>query len=334
MYHNRNIDRHIEVHVFDKAFHGFWSSYRRKRRMGRKNKVLLNWDWRLYSLIVLPVLYYLIFKYGPMVGNIIAFRKFVPGGSWLGNKWIGLKYFKMFINDPNFWQIFRNTLRISFASLIFGFPAPIIFALLLNEISSNKFKRAVQTISYMPHFLSIVVVAGMIMDILSPSGGFINQVIIKITGKPIPFMQESKYFTGIYVVSGIWQHLGWGAIIYLAALTGINPALYEAADIDGANGWQKIIYITLPGMFSTIIVMFILNIGNLLNVGFEKVFLLYNPAIYDKADVLSTYLFRMAMQMNSFSYATAIGLFNSIIGLVLIFSANQLSKKVLGSALW
>lgn len=299
-----------------------------------KNKSWLKKDWQLYSLVIIPIVYYIIFKYGPMLGNIIAFRKFVPGGSWLGNKWIGLRYFKMFITDPNFWQIFGNTLRISFVSLLFGFPAPIIFALLLNELRNERFKRSVQTISYMPHFLSIVVVAGMIMDILSPSGGFINQIIIKLTGKPIPFMQESQYFTGIYVISGIWQHLGWGAIIYLAALTGIDPNLYEAAQIDGANRWQQTIFITIPGMFPTIIVMFILNIGNLLNVGFEKVFLLYNPAIYDRADVLSTYLFRMAMQMNSFSYATAIGLFNSLIGLILILTSNQLSKRTLGSALW
>ncbi len=291
-------------------------------------------DWQLYALLALPIAYYLVFKYGPMIGNIIAFRKYVPGGNFLGERWIGLKYFKMFIFDSNFWNIFRNTLRISFFSLIFGFPAPIIFALLLNEIRSRHFKKAVQTVSYLPHFLSIVVVAGMIMEILSPSGGIINQIVIAVTGKPIQFMQKSNYFVWIYVFSGMWQQVGWGAIIYLAALTGISPELYEAAEIDGANRLQQTFYVTIPGILPTVIVLLILNVGNLLNVGFEKIMLLYNPMIYDKADVISTYLYRMAMQMNSFSYATAIGLFNAVIGLILVASANKISKMVTGSALW
>jgi putative aldouronate transport system permease protein len=291
-------------------------------------------DWQLYSLLVLPVIYYLIFKYLPIVGNIIAFRKYVPGGSMFGDHWVGFKYFSMFIFDQNFWNIFWNTIRISMTTLIFGFPAPIIFALLLNEITSPGFKKTVQTISYLPHFLSIVVVAGMIMDVLSPSGGIINMLIKTFTGKTIPFMQESQYFTAIYVVSDIWQGIGWGAIIYLAALTGINTELYEAAMIDGANRWRQTLHVTLPGILPTVTVMLILNLGNILNVGFEKVFLLYNPAIYDKADVLSTYLYRMAMQMNSFSYATAVGLFESVIGLVLVLFTNALSKKMSGSGLW
>jgi putative aldouronate transport system permease protein len=291
-------------------------------------------NWQLYALLVLPIVYYLIFKYGPMIGNLVAFRRYIPGGHFLGERWIGLKYFKMFIFDPNFWNIFRNTLRISVFSLIFGFPTPIIFALLLNEIRNRYFKRTVQTISYLPRFLSIVVVAGLIMDILSPSGGIINQVVVALRGKPIQFMQESKYFVWIYVFSGIWQQTGWSAILYLAALTGINPELYEAAEIDGANRFQQTIHVTIPGILPTVIVLLIISVGNLLNVGFEKIMLLYNPMIYDKADVLSTYLFRMAMQMNNFSYATAIGLFNAVIGLILVASANKVSKMVTGSALW
>jgi putative aldouronate transport system permease protein len=306
-----------------------------KQKKALKNQLgLIRNDWQLYSLLLIPIIYYIVFRYLPMIGNIIAFRKYVPGGSMFGEKWIGLKYFNMFLFDSNFWNIFGNTLRISIASLIFAFPAPIIFALLLNEIRHAGFKKAVQTISYLPHFLSIVVVAGMIMDILSPSGGIINIALKSLTGKTIPFMQESKYFTGIYVVSGIWQGLGWGAIIYLAALTGINPELYEAAEIDGANRWQQTLHVTIPGILPTVAVMFILNVGSLLNVGFEKVFLLYNPAIFDKADVLSTYLYRMAMQMNSFSYSTAVGLFESIIGLILIFTTNKVSKQISGSGLW
>jgi putative aldouronate transport system permease protein len=309
-------------------------SSRSVKPIGRVGAKLILKDWQLYSLLILPIVYYVIFKYLPIVGNIIAFRKYVPGGSMFGDRWVGLKYFSMFIFDQNFWNIFWNTIRISLMTLIFGFPAPIIFALLLNEITSPGFKKTVQTISYLPHFLSIVVVAGMIMDVLSPSGGIINMLIKNLTGKTIPFMQESQYFTAIYVVSDIWQGIGWGAIIYLAALTGINTELYEAAMIDGANRWRQTLHVTIPGILPTVTVMLILNLGNILNVGFEKVFLLYNPAIFDKADVISTYLYRMAMQMNSFSYATAVGLFESVIGLVLVLLTNALSKKLSGSGLW
>jgi putative aldouronate transport system permease protein len=292
-------------------------------------------DWQLYSLLLLPVLNFLIFKYGPMVGNIIAFNRYTPGGFWLGSKWVGIRYFKMFMLDPNFWRIVRNTVVISFTSLALGFPAPIVFALLLNELKGKHFKKTVQTISYLPHFLSMIVVAGMIQDILSPSGsGFINIIIKAITGTPVYFFQEPKYFVPIYVISGIWQGVGFGAIIYLAALTGINPELYEAAEIDGANRLQQTIHVTLPGILPTVIVLLILNVGNILNVGFEKVFLLQNPVIYDVADVISTYLYRIGLQANNPSYATAIGLFESIIGVGIVIGANQLSKKVAQTSLW
>jgi putative aldouronate transport system permease protein len=291
-------------------------------------------DWQLYSLLLLPVLYYIIFKYGPMVGNIIAFRKYVPGGPWLGTKWVGLKYFKMFITDKAFWNVFRNTIVISVSSLIFSFPIPIIFALLLNEIRSVMFKRTVQTISYLPHFLSIVVVAGIVIDLLSPSVGFINKIVVFFTGHTVQFMQEPGCFVPIYVISGIWQETGWNAILYLAALTNINTELYEAAEIDGAGRWKQTIHVTIPGIMPTIAILFILNLGNLLNVGFEKVLLLYNPAIYDTADVISTYLYRIAFTTNSFSYATAIGLFESVIGLVLIITANKFTRKFAETSLW
>jgi putative aldouronate transport system permease protein len=291
-------------------------------------------DWQLYSLLLIPVAYYLIFKYGPMIGNLIAFRKYVPGGSWLGEKWVGFKYFEMFINDQNFWRIFWNTIKISVATLVFGFPMPIIFALLLNEIRHTGFKRAVQTISYMPHFLSMVIIAGIILDFLSPSGGLLNQAILKLTGHSISFMQDPAYFIWIYVISEIWQGMGWGAIIYLAALTGINMELYEAAEIDGANRWKQTLHVTLPGIAPTVVTLLILNIGSILGVGFEKILLIYNPSIYETADVLSTYLYRMGLQMNNFSYATAIGLFESLIGLVLVISANAFSKKFAETSLW
>ncbi len=291
-------------------------------------------DWQLYSLLILPVLYYVIFKYGPMIGNVIAFRKYVPGGPWLGTSWVGLKYFKMFILDPQFWEKFRNTIVIGLSSLVFGFPLPIIFALLLNEIGNIAFKRTVQTISYLPHFLSIVVVASMVIDFTSPSVGVLNQFVKHVWGTTIPFMQISSCFVPTYVISGIWQETGWGAILYLAALTNINTELYEAAEIDGAGRWQQTLHVTLPGILPTIAILFILNIGSVLNVGFEKVLLLYNPAIYDTSDVISTYLYRIAFTSNSFSYATAIGLFDSVIGFLLIAGTNKLSKKFAETSLW
>jgi len=280
------------------------------------------------------VIYYIIFKYGPMVGNVIAFRRYVGGGPWLGTKWVGLKYFKMFITDNYFWSVFRNTIVISLSTIIFTFPIPIIFALLLNEVRNVLFKRTVQTISYMPHFLSVVVVASMVIDFLSPSTGVINQFVKFIGIQPIAFMQESKYFVAIYVISAIWQETGWGAILYLAALTGINTELYEAAEIDGAGKWQKTLHVTIPGILPTIAILLILNLGNMLNVGFEKILLLQNPIIYNTSDVISTYLYRMAFTTNSFSYATAIGLFESIIGLALVIGANTLTKKFAETSLW
>jgi ABC-type polysaccharide transport system, permease component len=299
-----------------------------------KSLKLISKDWQLYSLLLLPVIYYIIFKYGPMFGNIIAFRKYVAGGPWLGTGNFTLKYFKMFITDAQFWSVFRNTILISIFTLIFTFPIPIIFALLLNEIKNVFFKRSVQTISYLPHFLSIVVVANMIYDFLSPSVGIINQVVKFFTGNTIQFMQVSKYFIPIYVISAIWQETGWGAILYLAALTGINTELYEAAEIDGAGKWKQTLHVTIPGIMPTIAILFILNLGNLLNVGFEKILLLQNPIIYDTADVISTYLYRMAFSSNSFSYATAIGLFESVIGLALIIGANKLTRRFADVSLW
>lgn len=295
---------------------------------------LIRKDWQLYSLLILPVLYFVIFKYGPMIGNIIAFRKYVPGGPWLGASWVGVKYFRMFILDPQFWEKFCNTLVIGLSSLIFGFPIPIILALLLNEIGNIFFKRTIQTISYLPHFLSIVVVASMVIDFTSPSVGILNQFVKNVWGTTIPFMQISSYFVPTYVISGIWQETGWGAILYLAALTSINTELYEAAEIDGAGRWQQTLHVTIPGILPTIAILFILNVGSILNVGFEKVLLLYNPTIYDRADVISTYLYRLAFTSNSFSYATAIGLFESVIGFILIVGANALGKKFAETSLW
>jgi len=300
----------------------------------RKNLTAVKKDWQLYSLLILPVIYYVIFRYIPMFGNVIAFRKFYPGGPVYGTEWVGLRYFKMFWTDPTFWQVFKNTIILSVEYLVFSFPFPIVFALLLNELRNQLFKRFVQTVSYLPHFLSMVIVAGMIMEILSPSTGVVNMVLKHFTGKTINFLAEPQWFRTIYIVSGIWQQMGWNAILYLAALANINPELYEAAIIDGANRWQQTLHVTIPGIMPTIMILLILSIGGLMSVGFEKILLLYNPLTYSTADVISTYLYRMGLESNNFSYAAAIGLFESVIGLILLSTANYISRRFADMSLW
>ncbi|MGW7161442.1 ABC transporter permease [Paenibacillus taichungensis] len=308
------------------------TSLRKESRL-RTITALLRKDWQLYSLLILPIIYLIIFKYGPMLGNVIAFRRFVPGGSIFGETWVGFRYFQMFIQDPTFWKVFGNTLMLGGLALLFTFPVPIIFALLLNEVKSKRFKKFVQTASYLPHFLSIVIVAGMILQLTAVNGS-INGMLSFFTGDSIPFMQRAEWFRTIYITSEVWQGMGWGAILYLAALTTIDDSLYEAARIDGANRWKQTLHITIPGILPTIVTLLILNMGNFLAVGFEKILLLYNPLIYETSDVISTYLYRVGLQSSNFSYATAIGLFESIIGLILVFSVNAISRRLTQRSLW
>lgn len=305
----------------------------KKSSRGKSVVKAIKKDWQLYSLLILPILYLIVFQYLPMVGNVIAFRKFVPGGSMFGEEFVGLHYVRMFINDPTFWRVFKNTLMLGGLTLLFNFPLPILFALLLNEVKIEKFKKFVQTASYLPHFISTVIVAGMIMEILA-SNGIINQVIEMITGEKIIFMQSADWFRTIYVGSEVWQRTGWGAILYLAALTNIDPNLYEAAAIDGAGRLRQTWHVTIPGILPTVVTLLILNIGSFMNVGFEKILLLYNPLNYATSDVISTYLYRIGLISNNFSYSTAIGLFQAIIGFVLVMSANMISKKVTDRSLW
>src|SRR5665647_480642 len=293
----------------------------------------LSRDWRLYSLLVLPTLYFIIFRYLPMAGNVIAFRKFQPGGSIFGEYWVGFQYVQMFIHDPTFWNVFKNTITLGVLTLIFSFPMPIIFALLLNELRSKKFKKIVQSISYLPHFMSVVIVVGMIFQLTSLQGT-INQLLGHVGVGAIDFMQQASWFRPVYVSSEVWQTMGWGAILYLAALTTIDESLYEAARIDGANRWKQTWHVTLPGISPMIMTLLILNIGSFMAVGFEKILLLYNPLTYPTADVISTYLYRVGIESNNFSYATAIGLFESIIGLTLVMSANAISRRLVGAGLW
>ncbi|WP_372344840.1 ABC transporter permease [Streptomyces sp. KL116D] len=290
-------------------------------------------DWQLYSLAVLPLLFFLVFRYLPMIGNVIAFRRFEPGGSILGEDWVGLRYVDMFLSDPAFWQVFRNTLWMGLLTLLFCFPVPIVLALLLNEVRRTALKRFVQSVSYLPHFLSIVIVAGITMQMLATDGP-VNHALTTFGHDPIRFIQEPDWFRTIYVGSEVWQTAGWGTILYLAALSTIDDDLYEAARIDGANRWQQTWHVTLPGIRPTMMTLLILNTGTFMAVGFEKIMLLYNPLTYPTADVISTYLYRTGIESNSFSYAAAIGLFEAVIGLVLITSANQMSRKTVGTSLW
>ncbi|MER5832107.1 ABC transporter permease subunit [Streptomyces sp. NPDC002130] len=308
-------------------------------RRGKRARDRTGWrralrrDWQLYSLAILPLLFFLVFRYLPMIGNVIAFRRFEPGGSIFGEEWVGLRYVRMFLGDPTFWQVFRNTLWLGGLTLVFCFPIPIVLALLLNEVHRRSLKRFVQSVSYLPHFLSIVIVAGITMQMLA-SDGPVNHVLGLLGHDPVRFIQEPGWFRTVYVGSEIWQTAGWGTILYLAAFTTIDEDLYEAARIDGAGRWRQIWHVTLPGIRPTMITLLILNVGTFMAVGFEKVLLLYNPLTYPTADVISTYVYRSGVESNSFSYAAAIGLFEAIIGLVLITSANTLSRRTVGTSLW
>ena len=303
-----------------------------KRRPGAWRRALRR-DWPLYSLAVAPLIFLAIFRYVPMVGNIIAFRRFRPGGSIFGDEWVGTLYVEMFIRDPAFWNVFANTAIIGGMTLVVCFPLPIILALMLNEVRRKHFKKIVQSISYLPHFLSVVIVVGMVYQLLSLQGT-VNQIREAFGGDPVSFLQQAEWFRFMYVASEAWQTVGWGTILYLAALTAVDDALYEAARIDGANRWQQTWHITIPGIRPTMVTLLILNIGNFLNVGFEKVLLLYNPMTYSTGDVISTYLYRVGLVSNNLSYAAAIGLFQAIIGFVMVMSANYISKRLVGTSLW
>ena len=302
----------------------------RRRRTMRQS---IRKDWQLYSLAILPLVFFIVFRYLPMAGNIIAFRRSHPGGSIFGDQWVGLHYVRLFLSDATFWHVFTNTLILGGATLLFTFPLPIVLALLLNEVRTRFLRRFVQSISYLPHFLSIVVVAGLIVESVS-TDGVVNEAVKAIGHSPIPFIQQPEWFRPIYVSSEVWQTVGWGTILYLAALTTIDGNLYEAARIDGASRWKQTWHVTLPGIRPTMMTLLILNIGTFMAIGFEKVLLLYNPLTYPTADVISTYVYRVGILTGSFSYAAAIGLFESIIGLILVISANFVSRRAVGASLW
>lgn len=285
-------------------------------------------------LMALPVvIWYIIFHYVPMYGIVIAFKSYSPMKGILGSKWIGFLHFKDFFNSYYAWRVIRNTLLINIYQLIFGFPAPIMLALLLNEVRNNVFKRTVQTVSYLPHFVSMVVLCGLIVDFTSKNG-LVNDIVALFGGERTNFLLQPEWFRFIYVGTGIWQQVGWGSIIYMAALAGIDSEQYEAATIDGANRWKQFLHVTLPGIAPTIIILLILNIGRLMSEGFEKVILLYNPGTYETADIISSFVYRRGLVESNYSFSAAVGLFNSVVNLTLLLTSNWISRKVNDVSLW
>ncbi|MNB93304.1 putative multiple-sugar transport system permease YteP [compost metagenome] len=287
----------------------------------------------LYFMMIPVLLYYVIFHYAPMYGAVIAFKDFSPMKGIMGSEWVGLQHFRDFFSSYYFWRILKNTVVISLYSIIFMFPAPIILALLINEVRNQAFKRVVQTVSYMPYFISLVVICGMITDFTN-SNGILNSLFSLFGYDGAAMLQKPGLFRPLYIGSEIWQKIGWESIIYIAALAGIDQEQYEAARIDGASRLKQMLYITLPGILPTITIMFILRMGNMLNVGFEKIILLYSPITYETADVISSFVYRKGLLEFGWSYSSAVGLFNSLVNLILLISANYISRKVNKSSLW
>ncbi|TXK84254.1 sugar ABC transporter permease [Paenibacillus sp. N3.4] len=288
----------------------------------------------LYLLSIPGIVYFLIFKYIPLTGSVMAFQDYsIFTGIWK-SEWIGLANFRRMVEYADFWRIFKNTMAIGFYTLFFAFPIPILLALMMNELRNQVFKRFVQTAVYLPHFLSWVVVGGIVIEILNPTSGVVNYIVTLFGHEPIYFMGEDSYVRTIIVSSSVWRDAGWSTIIYLAAMSGINPDLYEAAQIDGASRWRQTFSITIPSILPTITILFLLQIGNFLDLGFERVFVFLNPLNNAHGDILDTYIYRVGLIQREYSYTTAIGLFKSVIGLILIVTANLFSKKTTGEGLY
>lgn len=302
------------------------------RKMPRKRKWWKDID--LYLMLCPMMLLILVFSYKPLTSLIIAFKDYSPYKGIWESDWVGLEYFYEFFNSAFAWRTIRNTVTISLSMLVFGFPAPIILALLLNEIKNVKFRKLVQTVSYIPHFISLVVVCSMVTSFLSPTSGIVNAILKSLGFEPIYFLSKPELFVPIYVIVNVWQTIGYNSIVYIAALTSIPDDLYEAAKVDGANRLQQALHITLPGLLPTIMVMLLVQLGSILDVGYEMIILLYNPSIYETADVINTYVYRSGILEGRYDYATAIGLLNSVISFILVILANKVSKKITETSLW
>ncbi|SDX70765.1 sugar ABC transporter permease [Paenibacillus sp. CF384] len=290
--------------------------------------------WQLYLLVLLPLAYLFIFKYIPMYGAQIAFRDFSPVRGFFGSEWVGLTNFTTFFKSPNFWILIKNTLVISIYSLLIGFPAPIILALALNEVRSMRFKRIVQMVTFAPYFISTIVMVSMIILFLSPRLGFIDHILRLFGMEAVNYMGIPSYFSSIFVWSNVWQGIGYGAVIYLAALAGINTDLYEAARVDGASRIQKVWHIDIPGIMPAAIILLILNVGQIMNVGFEKIYLMQNPLNTSTSEVISTYVYKIGLLGANFSFSAAVDLFNSVINLILLLSVNYFARRISDSSLW
>ena len=305
--------------------------------MTKSKKVFrkLKKNWVLYLFLVLPLVYLAVFSYAPMYGLQIAFKNYTASKGIWGSDWVGLKWFTTFFESPRFWQILKNTLTLSFYSLIAGFPVPIILALIINNVKNRKWKKFAQTITYMPHFISTVVIVGMISVFFSPRAGFINTLLGYLGGSGNTyFMGNADYFSHMYVWSGIWQGAGWSSIIYIAALAGVDPSLHEAAMIDGANRFKRVLHIDIPGIMPTMATVLIMNCGSVMNVAYEKVFLMQNDLNVMASEVISTYVYKMGLMQQQYSYSTAIGLFNNIISFTILIIANKVVGKLTGAGLW
>lgn len=305
--------------------------------MVRKKKsgfMYLKQNYWLYIFLSFGMLFLLIFKYIPMGGIVIAFQDFNVTKGIMGSEWVGMDNFNYLFHSTDFYRVFRNSLLISVYRMVWGFPVPIILALLLNEMRSQGYRRTMQTILYLPHFISWVVVIGMVYNILSPSTGILNYFISALGGEPIQFLTNPRYFRSILVITDIWKGAGWGTIVFMAAISGIDAALYEAAIIDGASRLQRILYITIPCIAGTIVVMLIMRMGSILNNGFEQVYLMSNALVNEVADIFETYTYQVGLREGRFSFASAVGLFQSVVGCILLFSTNFISKKIGEGGLW
>ncbi len=303
----------------------------------KKDKFLwLKRDWRLYAMLAIPFIWYILFCYKPMTGLIIAFQKYNLFKGIAGSKWVGLENFRFVFKMRDFGIALGNTLLLNFLDLVFGFPMPIILAIMLNEMRTPRLKKVSQTLLYLPHFLSWVIIGGMVLEIFAPTSGVINSTLLRMgfISKNIPFLTDGHMWRFTYVLVGVWQNMGWGTIIYLAAITGLDMNLFEAAQIDGANKLQQIWHVTLPGIRSTIVVLLIMNIGRMMSIGFDRPYIIGNTIVKDYCDVISTFVYRAGITNSQFARATAIGLFQSVVGLFLITIANTVSRLFDEQGIW
>ncbi|MGG1551878.1 ABC transporter permease [Paenibacillus ferrarius] len=308
------------------------ASRSRSRRSRLWKAVSSRYD--LYLMLLLPIVWYLVFNYGPLYGLQIAFKNFSPAKGISGSAWVGLDHFKRFVDSYYFWRLLWNTVSINLFSLLFAFPIPVALALLVTEVRNKTYSKIVQNITYIPHFISIVVMVGMIMVFLSPRGGPINSIIEAFGGEPIRFMDSAGWFKTIFISSNIWQNMGWQSIIYIAALSGVNPQLYEAAKMDGASRLRRIWHVSLPGILPVIVILLILDVGHFMNVGFEKILLMQNNLNLESSDVISTFVYSAGILKGEYSYTAAIGLFNSLINLALLLLVNRFARKKAETSLW